>query len=419
MLTNHNEIRETPEYVFTPTGEPDQLWVMSKASGETYRVDLKDFVCSCPDFKFRQVKGERMCKHLKAACEAYGIEARPSPPAQVEQGVPAITIDQEEVIKEISRELRDEMVRRYVYSVPDYTDNRGRRKRGWIDLRAGGAEDLAHMIADRYGQIELGEFRFMDAGTRWVAWRDIRLGNFTATGFADSSKEREFPFRYLGKVVMRNCYKAVVPKIYQDLFTNKFRELMRQQLKELLSPEEQKRLGKPIEELSDGELARALKDAEEEKKLPGAKSKPEAAKGAESKTSPDGVKPEDVLTLNNLFGLCHRFWGMQPKEVVEELGYASRSEIRESPWNCWLKIKALKEERPQEESKEQGPLDWQIRQFWEDCRHYGYQKLDVLRLLKLKDEQEFMKWLKHGHDLDEVFEIVLKAAQKKGQILLL
>lgn len=256
-------IKETEGFVFTPTGEPEQLWVLSKASGETYRVDLKDFVCSCADFHFRQAKGNRLCKHLKAACEAYGVEPKPRLPAVHKEITAAITVSQQDIVEDLSKELRDEMVKNYVYAVPDYereyTDKLGRKrtvkKQGWIDLRAAGVRDLAHMVADRYGEIELGEFRFMDTQSRWLAWRDIHLGNFTPTGFAECDKEKEFPFRYLGEVVMRNAYKSIVPKIYQDIFTNKFRQLMRGQLKELAGATVE---GKPLEELNDGRPSNSL-----------------------------------------------------------------------------------------------------------------------------------------------------------------
>jgi regulator of protease activity HflC (stomatin/prohibitin superfamily) len=267
------ETKETSEFSFTSTSDEGQLWVLSKDSGNTYRIDLKDFVCSCEDFKFRHAKGDRMCKHLKAAAEVYKIEPPKEKLPAVAEGQ-AITFSQEEVMQELSTELRDEMVKNYVYAVPDYEREytvRGEKKKvtkpGWIDLKATGVRDLAHMVADRYGHIQMGEFRFMDVGDRWIAWRDIKLGNFTATGFAECSKDREFPFRYLGNIVMRNAYKAIVPKIYQDIFTNKFRELMRSQLRELLGHRGEGKLGKPIEELTDGELAKHLKEAQERKAL--------------------------------------------------------------------------------------------------------------------------------------------------------
>ena len=293
------EVKENSEFVFSPTGEPAQVWVLSKGSGETYRVDLKDFVCSCADFKFRHAKGDRMCKHLKAAGEAYGIQLPERNLPALAEGQ-AITICQEEVMQELSTELRDEMIKNYVYAVPDYereyTDKVGKKrttkKAGWIDLKATGVRDLAHMVADRYGAIEVGDFRFMDVGDRWIAWRDIRLGNFTATGFADCAKDREFPFRYLGEVVMRNAYKAIVPKIYQDIFTKKFRELMRTQLRELLGTEGEARLTKPIEQLTDGELAKELKEAQE------SKLRLRAAPNSQAQSSPETKDKETVEVVD-------------------------------------------------------------------------------------------------------------------------
>jgi hypothetical protein len=368
------EIKETTEFVFSPTGEPHQLWVLSKGSGETYRVDLKDFVCSCNDFKFRHAKGDRMCKHLKAAAEAYEVQPPEEKrlPAVVESQ--AITISQEQIIQELTTELKDEMVKKYVYDVPDYyrttIDKAGRKrtvkKPGWIDLKATGIRDLAHMVADRYGPIEVGEFRFMDTGDRWVAWRDVRLGNFTATGFADCPKDREFPFRYLGEVVMRNAYKALVPKVYQDLFTEKFKEMMRERLLKLM-PDAEERLGKPVAKLTDGELAKALHDAEEGKLgLPAGKEpvdleqvekdiqdfypeepktekpKTEKAKAEKPKTEKPKRDPETIKTIADLYRACHEDWRLQPKQVLKELGYNSQVDMVETPAEAYRKIAAAR-----------------------------------------------------------------------------
>ena len=354
------ETRETTEFVFSPTGEPRQLWVLSKGSGETYRVDLKDFVCSCADFKFRHAKGDRMCKHLKAAAEAYEIEPPKAERLPAVAEGQAITISQEQIIQELSTELRDEMIKRYVYSVPDYyrtaVDKAGRKrttkKPGWIDLKATGIRDLAHMVADRYGPIEVGEFRFMDTGDKWVAWRDVRLGNFTATGFADCPKDREFPFRYLGEVVMRNAYKAVIPKVYQDIFTNKVKEMMRRQLLELV-PDAEKRFGKPVAQLTDGELAKALQDAQEGKlELAPAPKTDEAGGEIESETetalraaapSPSKPKrdPETIKDINQLLKACHEDWKMQPKQVYAELNVSGPVEIAD-PAEAYRKIAAVR-----------------------------------------------------------------------------
>ncbi len=364
------EIKETTEYVFSPTGEPDQLWVLSKGSGETYRVDLRDFVCSCADFKFRHAKGDRMCKHLKAAAETYEIETPKTERLPVVAEGHAITISQEEIMQELTTELKEEMVRRYVYKVPDYyrkqRSKTGKeytvKKPGWIDLTATGVQDLAHMLADRYGQIEFGEFRFMEAGDRWIAWRDIKLGNFTATGFADCPKDREFPFRYLGKIVMRNAYKSIIPRIYQDIFTDKFKELMRNELAELIGDDGEKKLGKPINQLSDGELAYALEQAQKGK-LQLAPPKPELEEELSEETSkaslsgeahkdeePIGTTapakpkrdPETIRTIAELYRACHEDFKLQPKQVLKELGYSSQSDIAEKPSECYRKIAAVR-----------------------------------------------------------------------------
>jgi len=375
------ETKETTEFVFSPTGEPHQLWALSKGSGQSYRVDLKDFVCSCDDFKFRHAKGDRMCKHLKAASEAYNIQPPERHLPALAEGQ-AITISQEEVIQELSAELRDEMVKNYVYSVPDYereyTDRTGKKrtvkKAGWIDLKATGVRDLAHMVADRYGAIEVGEFRFMDTGDRWIAWRDVKLGNFTATGFADCAKDREFPFRYLGNTVMRNAYKSIVPKIYQDIFTNKFRELMRTQLQELLGPGGQAKLGKPIEQLTDGELAKELKEAQEKLQL---KAGVTAPKGRQAETAPPKPKaeelfgeeekagiapaeahkdqeptgataparpkrdPESIKDVNMLLKACHDDFKLQPRQVYAELNVSGPMEITD-PAESYRRIRAVR-----------------------------------------------------------------------------
>jgi len=362
------ETKETNDFVFSPTGEPDQLWVLSKGSGETYRVDLKDFVCSCADFKFRHAKGDRLCKHLKAAAETYEVE----PPK--EERLPAvaeghaITVSQEEIMQELTTELRDEMIKRYVYKVPDYyrkqKSKTGKeytvKKPGWIDLTATGVQDLAHMVADRYGKIEFGEFRFMEAGDRWIAWRDVKLGNFTATGFGDCPKDREFPFRYLGKIVIRNAYKAIIPRIYQDIFTDKFKELMRNELAELIGPDGEKKLGKPIDQLTDGELAYALEQAqkgklqlappkmesEEEVKPDEAwdeiEKEAEAVKSETATTAPKPKRdPETIRDVPQLLKACHEDFKLQPKQVYTELNVSGPMEISD-PVNSYRQIAAVR-----------------------------------------------------------------------------
>jgi hypothetical protein len=393
------ETKETTEFVFSPTGEPDQLWVLSKDSGETYRVDLKDFICSCADYKWRHAKGDRLCKHLKAAAEAYEVETPKEERLPAIAEGHAITISQEQIMQELSTELRDEMLKNYVYAVADYyrkqKSKTGKeytiKKPGWIQMTATGVEDLAHMVADRYGAVELGEFRFMDSGDRWIAWRDIKLGNFTTTGFADCPKDREFPFRYLGTVVMRNAYRAIVPQVYQDMFTNKFKEMMRGQLAELIGPEGEKRLGKPIDQLTDGELAYALEQAQKGKlQLAPPKPKPEEEvvkadeawaeiereaevvkteagatalgkekneepvsaaapaniampeTGVPQRTSKPKRDPETITSLNGLLAACFQDFKMQPRAVAKELGYKSEKDITGKFADCYRTIATLR-----------------------------------------------------------------------------
>jgi hypothetical protein len=375
------ETKETSEYVFSPTGEPGQLWVLSKGSGETYRVDLKDFVCSCADFKFRHAKGDRLCKHLKAATETYEIELPKEERLPVVAEGHAITISQEEIMQELTAELKEEMVRRYVYKVPDYyrkqRSKAGKeytvKKPGWIDLTATGVQDLAHMVGDRYGPIEFGEFRFMDSGDKWIAWRDIKLGNFTATGFADCPKDREFPFRYLGKIVMRNAYKSIIPRIYQDIFTDHFKQLMRNDLTKLIGADGEKKLGKPIDQLTDGELAYALEQAQKGKlQLALPKKVEEEAEEAEISTpAPSNIAmpetgvapklapeqkpapsqppapskpkrdPETIKNVTELLKACHDDWKMQPKQVYSELNVSGPMEITD-PVEAYREIAAAR-----------------------------------------------------------------------------
>ncbi|MQY55359.1 MAG: hypothetical protein GH156_02145 [Dehalococcoidia bacterium] len=69
--------------------------------------------------------------------------------------------------------------------------------------------------------------------------------------------------------------------------------------------------------------------------------KPVSTPAAEEKL-PEEVTEEDIPDLNALCKACFHFWGMQPWEVWKELGYKSMIDVTESPWECWLKIKAVK-----------------------------------------------------------------------------
>ncbi|GAI19352.1 unnamed protein product [marine sediment metagenome] len=61
-----------------------------------------------------------------------------------------------------------------------------------------------------------------------------------------------------------------------------------------------------------------------------------------ARRDPATVTKEDIPNLNALAKVCFQCWGMQPAEVWKELGYKSMLSVSESPWDCWLKIRAVK-----------------------------------------------------------------------------
>ena len=63
---------------------------------------------------------------------------------------------------------------------------------------------------------------------------------------------------------------------------------------------------------------------------------PAPASGAEQ------VQPGEVEELNDLFRLCNKFWKLQPAAVVKELGYRVQLDIKETPWDCFEKIRAAR-----------------------------------------------------------------------------
>ena len=54
------------------------------------------------------------------------------------------------------------------------------------------------------------------------------------------------------------------------------------------------------------------------------------------------VQATDVQTPNDLFRLCNRFWKLQPAAVAKELGYKTQQDIKETPWDCFEKIRAAR-----------------------------------------------------------------------------
>jgi len=51
---------------------------------------------------------------------------------------------------------------------------------------------------------------------------------------------------------------------------------------------------------------------------------------------------ETIKSLSELFAACHEDWGLQPKQVIKELGYSSQSEIVELPSECYRRILAVR-----------------------------------------------------------------------------
>jgi len=52
--------------------------------------------------------------------------------------------------------------------------------------------------------------------------------------------------------------------------------------------------------------------------------------------------PDTIKTLNELYKACNEDWGMQPKEVLAEIGVNSQSEISDTPAFCYRKIAAVR-----------------------------------------------------------------------------
>ncbi len=90
-------------------------------------------------------------------------------------------------------------------------------------------------------------------------------------------------------------------------------------------------------------LDQAIKTLSERLAAPGAQATKEAPV-AETK-SPDEVTEDDIPDLNALAKICFHLWGMQPADVWRELGYKSMMDVTQTPWECWLQIKAARGEK--------------------------------------------------------------------------
>jgi hypothetical protein len=67
------------------------------------------------------------------------------------------------------------------------------------------------------------------------------------------------------------------------------------------------------------------------------------APGQPGKPTPPKVYPTQIPDLGTLMKVCFELWGMQPAQVVKNLGYLSQKDISESPWECYIQIKHIKE----------------------------------------------------------------------------
>jgi len=53
--------------------------------------------------------------------------------------------------------------------------------------------------------------------------------------------------------------------------------------------------------------------------------------------------PETIRTINDLYKACHEDWGMQPKDVLRELGVSSQSDLSDTPANCYRQIAVVRQ----------------------------------------------------------------------------
>jgi hypothetical protein len=52
--------------------------------------------------------------------------------------------------------------------------------------------------------------------------------------------------------------------------------------------------------------------------------------------------PETIRTINELYKVCHEDWGMQPNQVLKQLGVSSQSDLSETPANLYRQIAAVR-----------------------------------------------------------------------------
>jgi hypothetical protein len=55
--------------------------------------------------------------------------------------------------------------------------------------------------------------------------------------------------------------------------------------------------------------------------------------------------PQTIKTIGDLFQACHDDYGMMARDVIKELGYSSKADIAETPAECFIKIRDIKESK--------------------------------------------------------------------------
>ena len=90
---------------------------------------------------------------------------------------------------------------------------------------------------------------------------------------------------------------------------------------------------------------------EKKKKATTAKQEPERTPQPSPEAVEQTTRPErdlaGITTLNSLFKACNEDFGMQPNDVVKELGYSSQMDITDTPKECYLRIAEAKCQKPE------------------------------------------------------------------------
>lgn len=219
--------------------------------------------------------------------------------------------------QQILQELAGETLQEYVYET---TDRKGRKiyKLTWAGTREasrarGNIELSEPIIEDHDGFIrivvkgtDLSNNFSVFGGCHQPKKQKVKI--FDERGKEMGSQEQDDPY-YFPKALskaQRNVYQALIPATYYAKALNQL--LISQGLSPL----------KQIPKLK-------------------AEPKPKLQAGALE------VSEESIKTLHDLESVVYNRYHIQPAQLYRELGYPSRADVNESPWQCFLKIKALME----------------------------------------------------------------------------